>query len=147
MPRLPLAERGKVSERYWGTPPEMMAALQAEFAFDFDACPHPRPEDFDGLEAPWGSSTWVNPPFKGKMAAWVRRAAKEPGTVVIAIPCFRERAVQLAGSLGAELRWWGFVPWRSLETGKPGESRPMLLAIWKRPALAPSLSTTPKKLD
>jgi phage N-6-adenine-methyltransferase len=30
-------------ESYWLTPPDIYAALDAEFHFDFDACPHPRP--------------------------------------------------------------------------------------------------------
>ncbi len=41
-------------KHYWVTPPDMMAALNAEFNFDFDPCPHPRPEGFDGLAVPWG---------------------------------------------------------------------------------------------
>lgn len=36
---------------YWLTPPEVMEPLQAEFAFDFDPCPYPLPEGFDGLTA------------------------------------------------------------------------------------------------
>ena len=120
--------------RYWGTPPETMAALRAEFTFDFDACPHPRPEGFDGLVLPWGESTWVNPPFKGPMAVWVRKCALEGkrGLAVLAIPCFRERAIQLADRLGAEIRFLGMIPWRDLDTGEVGEARPMVIAIWRR---------------
>jgi len=40
------SEDGK---HYWLTPPEIMDPLQAEFAFDFDPCPFPKPDDFDGL--------------------------------------------------------------------------------------------------
>ena len=43
---------GRTAKRYWATPPEMMAALNAEFAFDYDPCPHPRPDGFDGLAVP-----------------------------------------------------------------------------------------------
>jgi hypothetical protein len=39
---------------YWVTPPEMYAALDEEFHFDFDPCPHPRPDGFDGLAVDWG---------------------------------------------------------------------------------------------
>lgn len=42
---------------YWLTPPELMASLRAEFGFDFDACPFPRPDNFDGLTQDWGHST------------------------------------------------------------------------------------------
>ena len=35
-------------KHYWLTPPDLYAALDAEFHFTFDACPHPRPEGFDG---------------------------------------------------------------------------------------------------
>ena len=47
-------------KRYWATPPDMMDKLHAEFCFDFDPCPHPRPEGFDGLAVPWGNTIWYN---------------------------------------------------------------------------------------
>ena len=67
-------------KRYWLTPPYLMAKLQAEFAFDFDACPHPRPDGFDGLKVPWGKSTWVNPPFTGiSWTEWARKCVVGAG--------------------------------------------------------------------
>jgi hypothetical protein len=36
-------ENGK---RYWITPPDVYNKLHAEFGFDFDPCPYPRPEDW-----------------------------------------------------------------------------------------------------
>src|SRR5688572_33243122 len=74
-------------KHYWLTPPEVYAALHAEFGFTFDPCPYPKPDDFDGLTAEWGASNYVNPPFgsiihKGRKkgpTAWVRKAIDEVG--------------------------------------------------------------------
>ncbi len=54
-----------MSKQYWKTPPQMMKELQEKYHFDFDPCPHPRPDGFDGLEVPWGKVNWVNPVFEG----------------------------------------------------------------------------------
>ena len=70
---------------YWLTPPDLMKQLDDEFHFDFDTCPHPIPEGFDGLTAEWGRSCYVNPPFgsvlvNGKKrgpTAWARKAIEE----------------------------------------------------------------------
>lgn len=37
---------GQDGKHYWLTPPELMQSLNNEFAFDFDACPYPKPENF-----------------------------------------------------------------------------------------------------
>ena len=63
-------------KHYWLTPPEVFAELDAEFHFDCDPCPYPRPDGYDGLLASWGQSSYVNPPFKGP-TAWVRKAIAE----------------------------------------------------------------------
>lgn len=73
---MPYEGNGSDGKHYWLTPPELMEALQAEFGFDFDPCPYPQPRGFDGLMAEWGSSNYVNPPFKGP-TAWVRKAIAE----------------------------------------------------------------------
>ena len=43
------AGNGADGKHYWLTPPELYAQLDAEFHFDFDPCPYPKPADFDGL--------------------------------------------------------------------------------------------------
>ena len=40
-------------KHYWLTPPDVYASLDAEFAFDFDPCPYPLPDGFDGLTCEW----------------------------------------------------------------------------------------------
>jgi len=37
-------------KHYWLTPAELMEQIQHEFGIDFDPCPYPLPDDFDGLE-------------------------------------------------------------------------------------------------
>src|SRR5688572_22787650 len=62
----------KDQKHYWVTPWNWMQHnILDEFDIDFDPCPFPRPDGFDGLEVDWGKCNWVNPPFTGM--------AKEPG--------------------------------------------------------------------
>lgn len=65
------------------TPPEFYAQLDAEFHFDFDPCPYPRPPGFDSLKIEWGRSNYCNPLFWGGgvrgqgVTAFVRKALAE----------------------------------------------------------------------
>lgn len=137
-------------KRYWVTPPAMMAALQAEFHFDFDPCPHPRPEGFDGLTAPWGKSNWLNPPFTGdaKMPgkrkigpmAWARRALSERdkgNLCVIILPIYQVRAITFLINRDAEVRCIKGPAWLALEDGEenpePADSRQPCLLMILRP--------------
>jgi hypothetical protein len=103
-------------------PPDIYAALDAEFHFDFDPCPHPRPKDFNGLSADWGKSNWVNPPFRGAVSAWVKKALAEWNMgklVVIILPCYLNYAMEKLDAAGAEFRWAGYVRFLALEDGEP----------------------------
>lgn len=117
-------------KHYWLTPPDLMASLQAEFQFDFDPCPYPKPEGFDGLNADWGSSSYVNPPFgvvlhKGRKkgaTAWVRKALEEHGKgkrVVFVYPL--DKWVLMLLEAGAKVRNLRDVRWRSIEDNLPGK--------------------------
>ena len=76
---------GDDGKHYWLTPTDLMQTLNNEFCFDFDPCPYPKPEDFDGLTCEWGQRNYVNPPFgsiihqgrKKGVTAWVRKAIAE----------------------------------------------------------------------
>ena len=112
------AQDGK---HYWITPPDLLKKLNDEFHFDFDPCPHPRPEGFDGLKEPWGSSNYVNPPFKGP-TAWVRKAIKEyekGKKVVFVFPI--DKWVFLFLKAGAEIRNLKDIKWHSIEDNEPGK--------------------------
>jgi len=103
---------------YWLTPPDLMAELQAEFDFDCDACPYPRPAGYDGLKESWGQRTWVNPPFERGVGVmpWVRKAIAENaiGKLVVVILSVNqiEHATGAFLAAGAEARllppiaWW-----------------------------------------
>ena len=120
----------KDGRHYWLTPPELYKVLNDEFKFDFDPCPYPKPEDFDGLDADWGQSSYVNPPFgsimhKGKkkgVTAWVRKALgeNEKGKkVVLVYPI--DKWVLMLLKAGAEVRNLGDVKWLATEDQEPGK--------------------------
>ena len=120
----------KNGKHYWLTPPGLMAALQAEFKFDFDACPYPKPDDFDGLTCDWGRSTYVNPPFgsilhngrKKGPTAWARKAIAESRKgkrIVMVYPI--DKWVLMLLAAGAEIRNLGDVKWCAIEDKLPGK--------------------------
>lgn len=116
-------EGNKNGKHYWLTPPELMKELQAEFNFDFDACPYPQPEGYDSLMEEWGSSTYVNPPFKGP-TAWVRKAIAESEKgkkVVFVFPVPKWLLMFLTHPNLKEVRNLKDVKWCATEDGSPGK--------------------------
>lgn len=124
----------KDGKHYWLTPPKLMEGLQLEFAFDFDPCPYPKPDNFDGLTCEWGKSNYVNPPFGAIMhngrrkgqTAWVRKAIQEfrkGKRVVMVYPI--DKWVLMMIEAGAEIRNLKDVKWHSTEdnTEGPGTGR------------------------
>lgn len=123
--------RGNGADRrhYWITPPDVYAALHAEFAFTFDPCPWPLPAGFDGLTSGWGESNYVNPPFgsimhQGKKkgpTAWVRKAIEEHRhgkRVVFVYPV--DKWLLMLLEAGATVRNLGDVRWLATEDGCQG---------------------------
>lgn len=115
-----------MSKRYWQTPLDMMENLQERWGFDFDPCPHPRPDGFDGLEVDWGRRNWVNPPFTGGVMKWIRKAIAEQANgnlSVIILPIYQVRAISVLDDAGAEILYAGKPQWLALEDGEPNPAR------------------------
>lgn len=119
----------KNGKHYWLTPPSLMEKLNSEFGFNFDACPFPKPDEFDGLTCEWGNSTYVNPPFgsimhQGKKkgpTAWARKAIAEHQkgkTVVMVYPI--PKWVLMLLKHATEVRNLGDVKWIATEDGSEG---------------------------
>jgi hypothetical protein len=124
------AGNGDDGKHYWLTPPELYARLNVEFSFDFDPCPYPLPEGFDGLTCEWGRSSYVNPPFgsiihqgrKKGPTAWARKAieeSKKGKRVVLVYPI--DKWVLMLLAAGAKVRNLGDVRWRATEDGSEGK--------------------------
>jgi hypothetical protein len=119
----------KDGKHYWLTPPELYRQLNDEFAFTFDPCPYPKPDNFDGLDAEWGESNYVNPPFgvvihKGKKkgaTAWARKCIEESKRgkkVVMVYPI--DKWVLMLLEAGAKVRNLKDVKWIATEDGSVG---------------------------
>lgn len=119
-------------KHYWLTPPDLYRALDAEFRFDFDPCPHPLPDGFDGLTCEWGQSNYVNPPF-GKIlhegrpvgvSAWVRKALLEyrKGKRVVFVYPVSKVLLLFVSEIAPATRFrnLGDVRWCAIEDGSPG---------------------------
>jgi hypothetical protein len=127
---------GQDGKHYWLTPPELLQSMQLEFDFNFDACPFPKPLDFDGLTNEWGTSTYVNPPFgsiehtdpiTGKVkkkgpTAWMRKAieeSKKGKKVVVVYPV--DKWILMMIEAGAKISNLGDVKWVATEDGSVGK--------------------------
>ena len=120
----------KDGKHYWLTPPELYKELDDEFKFDFDPCPYPLPEGFNGLDMEWGKSNYVNPPFgsfiqdgkKKGVTAWARKAIEENNKgkkVVMVFPI--DKWVLMMIKAGAKIRNLGDVKWLAIEDNSQGK--------------------------
>jgi hypothetical protein len=126
----------KDGKHYWLTPPELFKKLDTEHKFDFDPCPYPKPDDFDGLTCDWGKSNYVNPPFGSIMhqgpndkkpkkkgpTAWARKALEEQAKgndVVLVYPI--HKWVLMLIEAGAKVENLGDVKWLATEDGEQGK--------------------------
>ena len=127
-------------KHYWLTPLDVYEKLNQEFNFDFDPCPYPLPDNFNGLTINWGNSNYVNPPFgntqadptiklpstlQGKkkgITSWVRKAIAEhkKGKKVVLVYPLPKWLFMLIDAK-AEIRNLKDIKWCSIEDGKPGK--------------------------
>lgn len=123
---------GQNGLHYWLTPAALYASLDAEFHFNFDPCPFPKPDGFDGLTCEWGTRNYVNPPFgsiihNGKKkgpTAWMRKAIEEQrkGKLsVVVYPVDKWVLMMLAATGAANVRNLGDVRWCATEDGSQGK--------------------------
>lgn len=121
---------GKDNKHYWLTPPELYTELNDEFGFDYDPCPFPLPEGFNGLDVEWGNSNYVNPPFgsvlvngrKKGPTAWARKAIEEykkGKKVILVYPI--DKWILMLLEQKVEVRNLGDVKWLATEDLKPGK--------------------------
>lgn len=122
---------GVDQKHYWLTPPELYAKLDEEFHFNFDPCPYPLPDGFDGLTCEWGTRSYCNPPFgsiihQGKKkgpTAWMRKAIEESekGKLVVIVYPVDKWVLMMLKATGSTIRNLGDVRWHAIEDGKPGK--------------------------
>lgn len=118
---------GEDQKHYWLTPPDLYDQLNKEFNFDFDPCPYPLPDGFDGLTCEWGKSNYVNPPFgsiihNGKKkgpTAWIRKAIEEnkKGKTVVLVYPVDKWVLMILSVIGTEVRNLGDIKWIATEDG------------------------------
>ena len=117
--------------RYWITPPHLSDHLNAEFAFDFDPCPYPRPDGHDALTIAWGRMNYVNPPYRRTdgnthgPTAFVRKAIAEQQhgrSSVLLLPV--QSYINLLLESGAELRAAGRTRFLDADTMQPMKASP-----------------------
>jgi hypothetical protein len=120
----------KDGKHYWLTPEDLLEQIKAEFEINYDPCPFPKPEDYDGLTAEWGNSSYVNPPFgayvgqdgkKKGPTAWARKAIaefKKGKRVIFVYPI--DKWVLMILEAGAKVRNLKDVRWLATEDNTQG---------------------------
>lgn len=126
---------GDDGKHYWLSPwndPVFVALKEKYGPFDFDPCPHPLPEGFDGLTCEWGQRNYVNPPFgsiihqgrKKGPTAWMRKAIEEQrkGKFSLVVYPVDKWVLMMLSATGAQnVINLGDVKWLATEDGSQGK--------------------------
>lgn len=116
----------------WATPPDVYAALDKEFGFDFDPCPLNHDGSWDGRAISWeGRRVFCNPPYGRGLEAWLKKA-READVAVFLLPArtdtkwWHEHAM-----LADEIRFLrGRLRFGKAKTGAPF---PSVLLVYRKP--------------
>ena len=94
------------ASEHYATSRELYAALNAEFSFNDDPCPLFSEGEANGLLRPWGTCTYINPPYGKHIALWLAKALEESkaGKTVVALIPSR-----------TDTRWWHQLVMRASE--------------------------------
>ena len=140
-------------KHYWLTPPYLKKRLNDLFDFDFDPCPYPKPDDFDGLTCKWGKSNYVNPPFgsilhkgpndkkpkKKGPTAWARKCIEEKAKGNKSVMVFPvDKWVLMMIEHCSEIKNLGDVKWIATEDGSEGKGLGRHIAMFVLDPLAKS---------
>lgn len=110
-----------------------MSELEEEFHFTYDAYPFPRPAGFDGLKEDWGQRTYANPPFRGPIVVWARKAVLEASKgkgIVLILPTSRvDHATDILLDAGARARVIKSVSWIDPAGNRTSRPSPCILFI------------------
>ncbi len=82
---------------HWATPADLWESLNTEFDFNHDPCPLFNESDVDGLFVPWGTRTYINPPYGRELGAWMAKALME---------CHRGKLVVALIPSRTDTGWW-----------------------------------------
>jgi hypothetical protein len=146
-------------KHYWLTPPKLYDDLNRLYGpFDFDPCPYPKPDDFDGLTCDWGVRNYVNPPFgsiihEGKKkgpTAWMRKAIEEQkkGKMSVVVYPVDKWVLMMINACGTtNIINLGDVRWVAIEDGSAGKGtgRHIAAFILKPDPLPEQLPPMPKE--
>ena len=80
---------------HYVTPKWLYEELDREFNFNDDPCPLHSKED--GLKRPWGTRTFVNPPYGRSITMWVSKGYRQS---------FLDRTVVMLLPSRTDTRWW-----------------------------------------
>ena len=83
------------ASQHWVTPTSLLEALDKEFHFNYDPCPLYSNED--NLNKPWGSRSFVNPPYGREIGRWLAKSYYESslGKLVVCLVPSR-----------TDTKWW-----------------------------------------
>jgi len=83
------------ASEHWSTPDYLYKELDQEFHFNDDPCPL-QPLT-NGLSRPWGTRTYMNPPYGKDIGKWLEKAYRESkaGRLVVCLIPSR-----------TDTRWW-----------------------------------------